>query len=698
MSVRVRLLWNAAWGSAAGLIAMFAFAIVLDDLDKRYPPPFNELSRLSSEMLDRNGAVLRAHATTDGRWRMRVKLEDIDPRFVEMLVAYEDRRFYSHPGIDPLAIGRAALQMLLNGRIVSGGSTLTMQLARLMEPRGSRSLSAKMRQMARALQIERRLSKQEILEAYLTLAPYGGNVEGVRAASLAWFGREPKKLLLSQSALLVALPQLPERRRPDRFPEAAKTARDRVLNRIADSGVIVRSEVERAARSPVPRARLAMPAFAPHLSDLARASDPGAPEYRTTLNRNIQANLEAVAKSAAVRLGQSVSIAILLADAETGEILAEVGSSDYFDERRFGWISMSRAVRSPGSALKPFIYGLALQEGIAAPETIIPDRPANFAGYRPKNFDLTYQGDVTVRAALQMSLNVPALRLLEAAGPARLINLFRRAGVKPIVPRDETPGLAIGLGGAGVTLKDLVQLYTVFPNLGKVAVLGNGIDRDPGMRPGDRILSAAAAWHVGDILSGVARPAATGSRKIAYKTGTSYGYRDAWSIGFDGRFVVGVWAGSADNRSVPGLTGISAAAPILFEAFTRSGLNSVMLPSAPAGAIRLAAADLPVGLKRLAPNSGGLVPVSGFANPPEIVYPPEGARIELGASTGSGLSPLIMKLQGGKAPFRWLANGKPLTERSRRRTGAWIPDGRGFSRLTVIDAEGRASSVAVFID
>ena len=694
----LRFWWNTAFALAGAAIGVFVVTMVLIEMDRRYPPPLDVPGELSAEVLDRKGRLLRAFATADGRWRMKIDLEKVDPAFIDMLIAYEDRRFYHHHGVDPLAMLRATLQMATNGRVVSGGSTLSMQLARLIEPRTERSLVSKLRQMARALQIERRLSKDEILQAYLTLAPYGGNLEGVRAASLAWFGKEPRKLRLSESALLVALPQLPERRRPDRFPQAAKTARDRVLKRMAEGQIIARSEIERASRYPVPMDRQSLPALAPHLADTARARKPGADRHTTTIDRDIQARLETVAKSAARRLSPTVSVAILVADASSGEILAEVGSSDYFDERRFGWIGMSRAIRSPGSALKPFIYGLALQEGLVAPETIISDRPANFAGYRPRNFDLTYQGDVTVRSALQMSLNVPALRLLEAVGPVRLTGLFSRAGASPAVPGNAAPGLAIGLGGAGVSLKDLVQLYTVFPNLGRPVELGNGIDGQPGMRPANQVLGAAAAWHVSDMLSGVARPSGSTSARIAFKTGTSYGYRDAWSIGFDGRHVIGVWAGSADNRSVPGLTGFGAAAPILFEAFIKSGLKPVALASAPAGALRLSASDLPTGLKRFVTAQSGLVPVGQFDTPPEIVYPPQNARIDLGGSMTTVPAPLVVKLQGGRAPFRWLANGKPLDIRSRRRTGSWVPDGRGFSTLTVVDADGRAASVRVFVD
>lgn len=695
---RFQFWWNAGFALMAGLVCLFIVAVVLDDLDRRYPPPLETLQQLSAEVVDRNGDLLRAYANGDGRWRMRVSLEDIDPQFIDMLIAYEDGRFRSHLGVDPLAMGRAALQAVTNGRIVSGGSTLSMQLARLIEPRTSRSLGSKLRQMARAIQIERRLTKDEILQAYLTLAPYGGNLEGVRAASLAWFGKEPKKLRLSEAALLVALPQLPERRRPDRFPDTAKSARDRVLQRMADAEVIAAGEVERASHFPVPDVRRALPALAPHLADAARAKSAANLLSRTTLDRRLQKRLEAIAKGAAHKLGPTVSVAIIAADATSGEILAEVGSADYFDERRFGWISMSRAVRSPGSALKPFIYALALQEGLAAPETIISDRPTNFAGYRPKNFDLTYQGDVSVRSALQLSLNVPALLLLDSVGPARLANLFASAKAVPILPRGERPGLAIGLGGAGFSLKDLVQLYTAFPNLGRIAELGNGVDRQPSMRPENHVLEPVPAWLVADMLSGVERPSNSPNLNIAYKTGTSYGYRDAWSVGFDGRHVIGVWAGSADNRSIPGLTGNSAAAPILFDAFAKSGLEPTTFRTAPAGALRLAASELPVGLKRFASTRDRLIPVGQHVSPPEIVYPPDGAHIALGNSSAARPIPVVMKMQGGTAPFRWLANGKPLEKRSRRRKGQWLPDGRGFSTLTVIDADGRAATVRVFVD
>ncbi len=687
------------------LLALFGNAVLLTALlqglnraDEAFPPPIERATETSREVVDADGRLLRAFATSEGLWRLRTTSEDVDPQFVRMLLAYEDQRFYDHRGIDPLALLRAAGQFVGNGRIVSGASTLSMQVARLIEPRDGRSLLAKLRQMARAVQIERRLGKAEILDLYLTHAPYGGNLEGVRAASLSYFGKEPKRLSVAEAALLVALPQLPERRRPDRFPQVADAARERVLTRMAVSTVIGEGEAERAAAEAVPRRRLQLPALAPHLSELALRRDPSRQRHETTIRRDVQQALEAVAGSAAARLGPKLSVAMVMADARTGAIVGEVGSADYFDASRSGWIDMTRQIRSPGSALKPFIYGLAFEEGLVAQETIVEDRPADFFGYRPRNFDMSYQGDVSVRQALQLSLNVPAVRLLDAVGPTRLSVRLRRADVRLALPATEAPGLAIALGGAGITLRDLVQLYAALANQGAVVRLGNGVERPPEVVAGDPLIDAAAAWNVTDTLSAVLPPRGSRRLGIAYKTGTSYGYRDAWSVGYDGRHVLGVWVGRADNAAVPGLTGYESAAPILFEAFAKSGIAITPMPKAPPGAVRIAQSELPVGLRRFARTASGLVAATAREPAPQIVYPPEGAHVELGARGGSAVSPLALKLQGGRAPFRWLANGRMLPETSRRRTTQWVPDGAGYSTLTVIDAVGRAASVRVFVE
>lgn len=676
---------------AAGITWAVAWA------DQAYPPPLDRAAVSSREVLDTDGALLRVFTTPDSKWRLSVKAEDVDPQFVKMLTAYEDQRFEAHRGIDLWAIGRAGWQLATHGRIVSGGSTLSMQVARLIEPREGRSFASKVLQMARAVQIERRLTKAEILGLYLNLAPYGGNLEGVRAASLAYFGKEPRRLSVAESALLVALPQLPERRRPDRYRQNAEAARERVLRRLAVASVIGDGEADRALAFHVPHERKALPALAAHLSEAALRKWPDRTLHKTTLRRDVQQALEQVAREASKKLGDKLSVAIVMADARTGEILGEVGSADYFDTSRSGWIDMTRQYRSPGSTLKPFIYGLGFEEGMIAQETIIEDRPADFFGYRPRNFDMSYQGDVTIRQALQMSLNVPAVKVLDNVGPAKLLVRLRRADVKLVLPANEVPGLAIALGGAGVTLKDLVQLYAGLANRGKPVKLGDGVHEEPATINGSPLLDPAAAWQVSDILSGVKPPLGAVDMGLAYKTGTSYGYRDAWSVGYDGRHVIGVWIGRADNGAIPGLSGYKSAAPILFEAFRKSGVAVVALPRAPAGALRLTEAELPVSLKRFAHTRTGLIALNAREAAPQIVYPPQGAEVEIGFASGDP-TPLSLKLQGGRPPFRWLANGVALPDATRKRNYSWQPDGAGFSTLTVIDADGRAASVRVFLN
>ena len=363
----------------------------------------------STAVVDRDGRLLRPYATPEGRWRLPAQAGSVDPRYLALLIAYEDKRFRSHAGVDPAALLRAAGQMIASGRILSGGSTLTMQVARLLEPRSERSLTAKLRQIVRAVELERALSKDEVLALYLSLAPYGGNLEGIRAASLAYFGKEPRRLTLGESALLVALPQSPEARRPDRSLEAARHARDRVLDRVASSGTFAESEIAQAKAEPVPAGRTPMPMLAAHAADEAVAAAPRRSVLRLTIDGTWQASLEALARERARALGPEISVAILAVDHASGEVLARVGSAGYFEDQRAGHVDMTNVVRSPGSTLKPFIYGLGFEDGIVHPETLIEDRPVRYGSYAPENFDLSFQGTVPVRKALQLSLNVPAI-------------------------------------------------------------------------------------------------------------------------------------------------------------------------------------------------------------------------------------------------------------------------------------------------
>ena len=679
-----------AAGSALALLSATAVAWVVS----LGPLPLDETRQVSTTVVDRNGRLLRAYAMDDGRWRLPVKsANDVDPIYIDVLLAFEDKRFRTHSGVDPVALGRAAWQFASHGRIVSGGSTISMQVARLLEPRRERSVAVKLKQIVRAIQLERAFSKDEILNLYLTLAPFGGNLEGVRAASIAYFGKEPKRLSLAEAALLVALPQSPETRRLDRYPDTARTARDRVLARMIETGRVVQEDADHAKAEAVPRQRKPMPILAPHATDQAVARRDHGALIALTLDANLQKVLETLARDRAAALGPDISIGIIVADNATGDILARVGSPDYFDVRRAGQVDMTRAIRSPGSTLKPFIYGLAIEDGFVHPESLIDDRPIRYGSYAPENFDMTFQGTVTVRKALQLSLNVPAIALLDRVGPHRLTARIKQAGGDLILPKDETPGLAMGLGGVGITLTDLVRLYTGFPRLGTTMPLRERMEDAQDETSQRRLMDATAAWHIGNVLMGTPPPENGVHNRIAFKTGTSYGYRDAWSVGFDGRYTMGVWVGRPDGAPVPGLLGRTAAAPILFDAFARTGKIPLGLPAAPRGTLVAATAKLPLPLKRFRPV-GELVR-NGDDRAPKIQFPLNGSRLDV-MTEGEGKSaPLAVKVAGGVPPMTVLVNGLSAGELDSRRQRFVDPPGPGFVRLTVMDATGAADTVVV---
>jgi penicillin-binding protein 1C len=663
------------------------------------PVPWPSDEDASAVVLDRSGTLLRAFTTHNGRWRLPIEVQDVDPRYLRMLIAYEDRRFLRHRGVDPLAVVRASWQMLTKGRVVSGASTLTMQVARLLEPRADRSVSAKLRQMIRAIEIDRARSKAQVLDLYLLLAPYGGNIEGLRAASFAYFGKEPKRLSIGEAAFLVALPQSPETRRPDRFPQAAERARARVLDRARERGLISAAEAEYAKAEPIPVERQAFPALAAHAAEEALEATPGERVIRLTIDARLQAALETLARQRLSTLDSRLSAAILVVDNATGELRAHVGSPDFLSEKRSGSIDMARALRSPGSALKPFIYALAFEDGIAHPETIIDDRPARYGTYAPENFDLAYQGAVTARRALQMSLNLPAVSLLSEIGPERFIASLRSAGARIVLPKEAEPGLAIGLGGLGITLEDLARLYAGLARGGDVPALVRRLD-EAGIAS-LRFTEAVPAWYVADILKGAPPPLNGAADRIAFKTGTSYGYRDAWAVGFDRKATIAVWVGRPDNGAVAGLIGRVAAAPILFDAFARLGRELETIPPPPGAVFARSTAALPPPLRHLAskdelpPQGGGIAAAETL----KIAFPLDGSAIDLGLAGGpTSATPLALKALGGSPPLTWLVNGAPVLRDELRRNTAWVPDGAGFIRLTVMDSNGATDSVSVRLE
>ena len=662
------------WTIAAGLwLAAIGRDWVDDWVEATVLPPL--VVEASVEVLDRNGELLRAYTVADGRWRMAVQPQGVDPGFVALLVAYEDKRFYRHHGVDLRAVARAVAQAVWHGRVVSGGSTLTMQVARLLEDSGTGALAGKLRQARVALALERRLSKDQIMQLYLHLAPYGGNLEGVRAASLSYFGKEPRRLTPAESALLVAIPQAPESRRPDRFVEAASDGRDRVLERALNDGIYKAVQVVAARTEPVPNARRPFPALAPHLADRARLEG----RLRLTLDRDLQRALEALAVDVVAGHGERLGVALVVADHRSGELLASVGSVGFRDDARAGFVDMTAALRSPGSTLKPLIYGLSFDEGLVHPETLIDDRPMDFGGYRPQNFDRQYRGEIRIREALQLSLNIPVVALTEALGPAKLLQALDKSGVKFELPIGQ-PGLAVALGGVGVTLRDLVQIYATIARGGVSLPLTSYVEGSQG--EGQRVLSAQAAWQVGDILAGLAPPPGAPSNRLAYKTGTSYGHRDAWAIGFDGQHVIGVWLGRPDGTPVPGVFGAQLAAPVLFQAFSRLKPDLTPQPPAPPSTLLISNAQLPQPLQHFRSRQAVF---EAPEDAPAVAFPPDGAEVELLADG------LLVRVRGGTAPFTWLVDGAPVAVSLRAREAILADPGRGFVTVSVIDAMGRSA-------
>ncbi|MET3924879.1 penicillin-binding protein 1C [Devosia sp. 2618] len=660
-------------------------------------PPTPDLATLpvSVSVTDRDGALLRPFTTRDGRWRLPVDRTGVDPRFIDMLIAYEDRSFAEHDGIAWSSMFRAAAQFIgAGGNVVSGGSTITMQVARLVEGAPTRNLWGKLRQMVHADRLEHELTKDQILDLYLTLAPYGGNIEGIRAASLAYFGKEPTRLTTAEAALLVALPQSPEARRPDRDPLAAQRSRDMVLDRLFALGALGEEEAIAAKREPVPIARREFPMLAAHMAQQAVRLQPTARSVELTIDKRLQDALERLAAGRARLLDPRVSVAIVAADIDTGEILASVGSAGLFATQSAGFVDMTTAIRSPGSTLKPLIYGLAFELGLAHPQSLIDDRPTAFGSYVPVNFDGFSRGTVTIHDALTESLNIPAVVVLDAVGPARLVSRLRRAYADPRLPVDTAPSLAVGLGGVGITLRDLVSVYAAIGNGGVPVQLHDGVRPVPAVTNSAPVLDPVSAWYVSDILADVPPPLNGSPGRIAYKTGTSYGYRDGWAIGFDGKTVIGVWVGRPDGAPVPGLSGIVGAAPILFEAFDRLGNRKAPLPRAPQGAIFASNTELPMPLRRFRHPNESIVARQAA---PQIAFPTDGVDLDLGLASGYG-APLTVKVRNGVPPFTYFANGAPIGRPDFARQSAWAPDGPGYVTLSVVDAEGRGDTVTVFLN
>ncbi|MEM6535690.1 MAG: penicillin-binding protein 1C [Pseudomonadota bacterium] len=667
--------------------ALLAGALVA--LDWAFPPPIERARDVSIMVTDREGRPLRALPLESGTWRFAADLDEIDPVFVDALLDVEDKRFWRHGGVDWLGMVRAVWTSARAGRVVSGGSTITMQTARLLEPR-PRNVGSKLVEMWRAHQIEARLSKQEILELYLTLTPYGGNLEGIRAASWRYFGRAPDRLSDDQIALLIALPQSPEVRRPDLRPQGARAGRQQIVSKLNRLGFLSDQRAREVNAAPLPSQSHAFPARAWHAA--AQAARGASGDIVSTLDAGLQGELERIASRVVAELEPQVQVSFLVVEAGTKAVRGAVGSASR--HRPGGWLDLTNQPRSPGSTLKPFIYAMAFDDGLATPQTKIADLPQQFAAYRPENFDRLFRGDVRISQALQHSLNVPAVMTLDKIGPDRFAASLSMAGAHPRVARgaEQASGLALALGGAGLTARELAVLYAALGDNGSAKPLVWREDQiDVSAREaGHRIMSERSAAEISQILKET--PAPMGripgrltkeAPQVAFKTGTSYGYRDAWAAGVSGDHVIVVWVGRADGAPRPGVTGRKAALPLLFELADRAAHH---LTPVFEGTGRLTSPEN-------TPAIGALATFSDQVAPPHILFPP--ADAELWAGTVGGRAPRPFVFAGrGDGGLEWYIDGE-LVDRDAGGLPAWQPQSAGFYRVSAVDKAGRQSAVTV---
>jgi len=572
------------WGTVAALVALLA-------LDLLFPPPLPAARDTSTVVVARDGTPLRAFADAEGVWRHPADPGAVSPLYLQALLTYEDRWFHRHPGINPVALARAGWQWLRAGRIVSGGSTLTMQVARILEPH-SRTPWGKARQLLRALQLEAHLDKREILGLYLERAPFGGTIEGVEAASWAYLGKPASQLSRAEAALLAVLPQAPSRLRPDRHPERARAARDKLLERMVAQGAWTRADVDDARIEPVVSRALRQPMHAALLAQRLRSAHPRAERIESTVDAALQRMLEERVAAYVAGLPERTSAALLVVDNDTMQARAYIGAAEFGDRARLGHVDMVRAWRSPGSTLKPFLYAMALDDGLIHSASLLVDAPQSFQGYRPGNFGMAFNGPVSAAQALRMSLNVPAVDLLDRVGPGRFAARLEHAGVGLRFPRGSAPGLPLILGGTGATLEDLVGAHAALMREGRAGRVRLTADAPLLER---RLMSPGAAWIVADILASNPRPGDRADTfdlrdrpRVAWKTGTSYGFRDAWALGATRRHTVGVWVGRPDGTPLAGQYGAITALPLLFEvidSLPRSA-EDALAPAPPEGVER----------------------------------------------------------------------------------------------------------------
>lgn len=650
----------------AGLCALALLVVALAVTDRLFPPCLTRATQAAILVYDRNGALLDGHTSRDGFWRIPAHAAEVDPLYLSTLFRVEDHRFYAHPGIDFLALGRAFLQILVRHHIVSGGSTLAMQTARLLTPH-RHTMMGKIQDLARALQLEWHYGRAGVLDLYLTLAPEGRNIEGIRAASLLYFGHEPSRLTAQEAAFLVALPRRPAALRPDKHLQTLILAAQSILR----------------STTPPPSTEMmwVAPAFshiqhhAPELTTyLAKRHSGGI--VQTTIDSRLQQSVWHITQARQAPLRGT--FAALVVNREQ-EIVAWVGGAEHTCPGCA--INMVTTSRSPGSTLKPFIYGMAFEAGWLTPQTRIDDRRMAVGGYAPFDFGHAFTGETTVAEALQLSLNVPAVQALQKVGPRRFVERLTANGVALHLPYGEVqPGLAIALGGGNITLADLTRLYTGFTHSGMISELVVSHPA-PSTAP-TRLLTSRASSAVRDILRGTAPPQGlTAWHTLGFKTGTSYGNRDAWAFAtLPQGWTIGVWAGRPDGTAVPGMTGRDNAGPVLAD------IASLLMPAT-------AASPSSPQQKPTAPALSPALIKATRPKAPQIIFPKDHSEIESRGPDGSML-PVGLEASGRCLPFQWFVNGAPLPVAPGAEP-VWYPSSPGFAHLTVADSCGKHADVSI---
>lgn len=540
--------------------------------------PLRDKIEYSTVITDNKGEIINAFLTGDQKWRMKTELEEISPLLQKTIVAKEDKHFYSHPGVNPFAIARAFFNNIISMRRTSGASTITMQVAKALEP-GKRNILTKIKEVFRAFQLELKYSKKEILQLYLNLVPYGGNIEGVKAASILYFKKNPDHLSLAEITALSIIPNKPGSLVVGKHNDKIITERNAWLKKFADNKVFTHKEIEDALAEPLNATRGTVPHFLPHLS--YKLKKQGGNIIKTNIEINTQLKTEKIVADyiRTKRLNNIKNAAVVIIDNKTHKVITYVGSANFIDTTDGGQVNGAAAVRQPGSTLKPLLYAMCFDEGLLTPKTMMTDVAVNYDGYAPENYDEKFNGYITVEKALELSLNIPAVKGLKMLGHEKLIQKLSNCNFKQIQKDRRKLGLSLILGGCGTTLEELTGLFSSFANNG-MYIAPSYIQKDSSYES-MRVVSPAATYMINEILSKINRPdfpvnwtATEKMPKIAWKTGTSYGRKDAWSIGYNKNYTVGVWTGNFSGVGVADLSGANIATPLLFKIFNTIDYDS----------------------------------------------------------------------------------------------------------------------------